>query len=1112
MDYIQLYCQEQGATGYASYIEIDLYNTEPIKLTKSVQSLTDPTATTSTFSRTFRVPSTNANGQYFKAVFNVNTIDYNPSITADAYINVNGTYFIGGNVRLQNVFRNDATGKIEYDLLFLGETGNFGTIVAPKDLSTLNLSDYTHALNYTNIQNSWTYNLFGGDIVYPLAEWGYTYSSGAVAIPTQSTLARYDATVAPKGFTNSINPLALEQFKPAVRVKAIWDRIFQEAGFTYDSVFLGNLGALDGSDTFTKLYMISTNEASTIQTDSVAFEAQLTQSYSVSTGTGIFNQLVFTTEIFDDANAYNPLTSQYVIPFTGSPYTFSLYNFYGNGNPGPNYSTGLINLYLFVNGVQNQVRTAVPDFNGQFQDSNTGAYEINFSGAFTKGDIISFYITVSPFEYQDFEITNLNLGSVGPQIIDPSGLMPVQYKQIDLIKAVNDRFKLVWEPDRDDPTKFYIEPWVTWIKTGRELNWTDKLDEGQDISLKPLFFSQPRQIKYKDSEESDIFNLSYQQQYKETFGQLNTDSNIEQIKGERIISSLFASMPVAPIGNSTNFLIPKFSKLQGIQFQPIQVKPRLAYFNGLQLAPVTWYMEDDVAAPIPQVNFPAFSSFDRFPYNTFALDLNWTNPPQYWDTVNVGFSGRTARTAFTEFWQAWWNSVYDPYSRVMEATFALDVNDVQDLKFNDIIFIKDAWWFPITVKDFVLGAKSSVRVELLKLGNVGINIGGTGGTTTGTKYFLQQGLCYSASSTCEACCCEGLSNVTVYTDLPGLNESFAFFQDAAGTLPSPAGIYSDGTNTYLLGNVGQLLGIGNCSGCNCGPLGPTTFFPDVCLSETLCTVCCCTVPEAALYGNGSEVETSTQLWPTATGGLLTPGYWYGTTGGNAVQIGPDGNTVVQVGYCPGCNCNLLEDSKTVSGGTGSLSSCCVEGVTGTKGPATVFYNNTDFFAATEFYYDPDELFPVGATSATYISDAEYFHEVIGGTGVTAGICVPSSCPDRTYTVNYNYINIDPGVATEINTQYQISFNGGDNWFYAGDYFASGPGFNLTDTANYAPESSMRNVVTIPVGYTGNCEVSLSLDGDVVYSIPFSTPGTLTTESFDIDPGITGTDWVITWYP
>jgi hypothetical protein len=296
MDYIQLYSQQQGATGYASYVEVDLYPAEPIKLTKSVQDLYDPTATKSTFSRTFRVPNTNSNGQYFKAVFNVNSLDYDATETADAYINVNGTYFIGGNVRLQNVFRNDATGKIEYELLFLGETGNFGTIVGPKDLSDLNLAEYAHSLTYANIQNSWTYNLFDGDIVYPLAEWGYTYDS-ATQQPTQSTLSVYGGTASVKGFTNSANPLSLDQFKPAVRVKAIWDKIFEEAGFTYESTFL--------EDTvFTNIYMISTNEASTIQNDSVAFEAQLTNSYTVSTGNSVFNRIPFTTEIFDDSNSW----------------------------------------------------------------------------------------------------------------------------------------------------------------------------------------------------------------------------------------------------------------------------------------------------------------------------------------------------------------------------------------------------------------------------------------------------------------------------------------------------------------------------------------------------------------------------------------------------------------------------------------------------------------------------------------------------------------------------------------------------------------------------------------------------------------------------------------
>lgn len=1112
MDYIQLYSQQQGATGYSSYVELDLYPAEPIKLTKSVQSLTDPTANTSTFSRTFRVPNTNTNGQYFKAVFNVNSTDYDATQTADAYINVNGSYFIGGNVRLQGVFRNDATGKIEYELLFIGETGNFGTIVGPRDLSSLNLSEYTHTLSYANIQNSWNYNLFGGDIIYPLAEWGYTYNTTTLQ-PTQSTLAVYSATGAVKGFTNSANPLALEQFKPAIRVKAVWDKIFEEAGFTYESDFLGDLGSPNGADTFTNLYMISTNEASTIQTDSVAFEAQLTVSYAVSIGTSIPNLIPFTTEIFDDANAYDPGLSRYRIPTTGSPYTFVINNFWASATS-TGIGVGNVSLALYKNGVQTIVRPITPFFpggnGGLFVDATTGSEDIIFSGSFTAGDIITFYITVNPLLYFDFEILSATVASTGPQIIDPSGLMPVQYKQLELIKAINDRFKLVWEPDRDDPTKFYIEPWVQWIKNGREINWTDKLDEGQDITLKPLFFSQPRQIKYKDSEESDVYNLSYQQQYKETFGQLNTDSNIQLITGERKISSLFSSLPLAPIGNSNTFLIPHFAKFQGIQLQPIQVRPRLGYFNGLQNSPSTWYMKDDSNVSTAQVKYPAFSSFDRYPYNSFAMDLNWTNVPQFWTQAAVGFSGRTARTAFTEFWKTWWDSVYDPFSRVMEATFALDVNDVQDLKFNDIIFIKDAWWFPLTVKDYVLGNKSSVRVELLKLGNVGVNIGATGGSTTGVKVYRQTGLCYSLSNVCQACCCTGLRNVTVYTDLPTLNSSANFYSDAAGNILAPTGIYSDGTNTYLINSVGQLTAIGTCSGCACGPSGSETYFADCFQDALMCGVCCATVPELDLWGNGPSLETSTLVWPTAGGGTLTPGFWYGASGGNAIQIGPDGNSVVQIGNCDSCNCNQLEENEIVSGGTGEVAACCIEGITGALGLTTVYYNDPLFEDATLFYYDPDQIFPVGATAPVWISDGQWSHEVLGGTGATATSCLPSSCPGRTELVQFNYESVSL-TATEIDATYEISFDG-TNYFYAGSYVASGTTFTLYDTANYTPGASMRCVFSVPAGYTGSVDVSYAVDGNEIYGVPFSTPGSLTTEVFEIPQASTTLEWFITFYP
>jgi hypothetical protein len=224
MERIQLYVAQQGVTGYAAYLELDLYAQEPIKFTKSVSDLYEPTATTSVFTRTFRVPNTNSNGDFFRAVFNVNSTDFDPTVKANAYINIDGAYFSSGYIKLDSIYRNDRDGKIDYEIIFLGETANFGGIVSPKDLSTLNLADYAHPVTYQNIRNSWTYNLFGGDIVYPLAEWGYTYD--ADGLPEQSTIAYYDAVTAANGFTNPAHPIDVYQFKPAIRMKVIWDRIF----------------------------------------------------------------------------------------------------------------------------------------------------------------------------------------------------------------------------------------------------------------------------------------------------------------------------------------------------------------------------------------------------------------------------------------------------------------------------------------------------------------------------------------------------------------------------------------------------------------------------------------------------------------------------------------------------------------------------------------------------------------------------------------------------------------------------------------------------------------------------------------------------------------------
>ena len=100
---VQLYAKNQTNN---QYVLLDLFTEQPIKLTLAVSNIVDPLSANSIFSRTFRVPHTSKNGPYFKAVFNVNSTDFDASVKAPAYINDNGIFFSSGNIRLSSIFVN----------------------------------------------------------------------------------------------------------------------------------------------------------------------------------------------------------------------------------------------------------------------------------------------------------------------------------------------------------------------------------------------------------------------------------------------------------------------------------------------------------------------------------------------------------------------------------------------------------------------------------------------------------------------------------------------------------------------------------------------------------------------------------------------------------------------------------------------------------------------------------------------------------------------------------------------------------------------------------------------------------------------------------------------
>jgi len=1042
---------DQAPGTFLSYREIDLYDDEPIKFNKSIQSIEEPTATTSNFTRTFRVPANSGNGQYFKAVFNVNSTDFDATKKADAYININNAYFVGGNIRLTAIYTNGERSKVEYEIVFMGETSTFASVVAPKNMSEINLNALGHNFTYENVKLSWnagpgsTGGLLNGDVVYPLCEWGYTY--GDDNQPEQATLSVYTGTTggSMKGFTNSLYPLLLTQFKPIVRAKRIWDAIFDDAGYTYESQFLDSMF-------FKNLYMVSTDVATSNAELVYTPYAIIGIPYSGPTTLAFdnFTKVVANNEYEDNTNSFNPVNSTYTIPFTGYytitsrlKMTFTPNNFIGYTN---------FSYAMYKNGVQAVSRSGsllTPGFSTYTENASSvfpqpyatppvdPEYDFDFSGNYTQGDVIEFYIYVPSyqFNYLIFQVGSIKF--TGPAVIMPQGLMPTQYKQIDFIKGVNDRFKLMWQPDKENEKNFKIEPWVDWVKQGQQLDWSDKLNEELDVTIKPLFYTQPRRVIFKDSEEADVFNFSYQQQNKQVFGQLNQDSNIELITGDRVITSMFAPVPLAPIAGTGGFLIPHFAKDTETQRQPMQVKPRLVFYNGEQSVPpgLQYYMKDTPGgtgpSAIQQATYPLISQFNIYPFDQASYDLNWTNNPQFWDPLNniyppaggsgaTGFAGRTTNTTYVKYWEAWFDSTYNPYSRIMEATFALDSTDIYNLEFNDIIMVKDSWWSVTKITDYVLGTKQNVKVQLVKLGDIGISIGVTGPTSiTGTILTEFKGICFGLTQ-CDAYCCRGITSFSVYANNKILYNAQFIYGNPSGSIPAPAGWYWDGNFTMQVNEFGVITAFGTGAGCVCVP---PLFAISVCPSDDFCTACCCTSYTQTIYGDNANLALCTVLYGDNVGTTtLIPNNYY-KNASTQCRVGANGITITSFGICDFCNCGYNPNSKvlarsaTTEGGTGgtgpgpitygTAASACSN--TGSQSYETFYISDPLFVDSSTFYYDVNSVVGIGDLGQVgvtgFVSDGEFVKYYEGATASGSTLdCADLTPIDRTNPITFRAIS------------------------------------------------------------------------------------------------------------
>jgi hypothetical protein len=1128
---IQLFVKEYGTNDWSL---LDLYDTDPLKMNLRVQNVTDPTVAVASYSQTFRVPHSYVNGKFFEQAFNVNQTLFDPSKKAQAYINNEGQLWMNGNIQLLNVYRVDSSSRVEYEIVFMNETSDFATQIGLGDkdggfLTDLNFNDLVHAKDRQTIINSWTGNLFNYQVLYPLIEWGYNYTgSGASTVPDIPTLS----TDGVKTFTSSANPLLTGQLKPALQVKTIWDRIFANTDYTYESDFIN-------SEKFKKLYVVADKEARTVINQTIGFKGNFEGTDIINYYGGGFNGPNATpihlriagNPLYDyGANYVSGFSNEYFLINTAGNYTFNIqasWIWLGSGAP-----TGgsLFIFYLRQRGAGNTIGFPV---NYYFPSgNNSGTIDITTgSFFFNQGQQLEFMIQgVGIPSGSNIMINNVTISTddaPGDQV-NPSSCLPANIKQIDFVRSIVERFKLVFEPDQQNEKNFFIEPWSEWIRGGIVRDWTYKLNEKKDYKLNPLFQTQQRFVTFRDQEDSDYLNYNYQQSWKQTFGQLNLDSFIEVIKGTKTVQGIFAPLPIGPIGygatasnddiqKANKFLIPHIAKDEVTKDgpgkrTPIQPKLRLGFYNGMTGAPKSWYF----VTTSPVTEYPLMSSYYPDPWTNDNESLDWSwSPPQFITpdedpTYSTNPDGRAKSYAFDNYWQKWYYSCYGEtnpqsldkdFSYLFEGEFILDYKDLLDLRYNDKIFIKDAYYLVNYINDYIPGQKSPCKVQLYKLNNIGIQL---------PNVFLPiTDICYNASSLCDAVCCKFNSPITtVYSNTPqaSLAVGSVLFLNASATVYAPNGYYSDGVKVYTVtGGIGVISAIDTIDVspalCTCVPVLNSKNLCYAGGTGTFCDACCCQDTNVTVWleDNGPNWYLNTFFYSSNIGGTAANGWYSDGTRYVYIENGLPGST----GLCNAtCNCDIY-DLTPYSGCTGAIECdavCCVNQTNAN------WYANDPLLADATFLYLDQALTPV---SNGWYYDGISVVQVTGGTGAVTAVgdpenCIP--CPNETLDVYFDLTSNATGagfayIEKSINTVNWIPITTVD---FATAYTTPNTTYNYT--GSIAPNTFVRTTVNYQAnhGPSGTFTTTVEQTG-----VPLNSQNTVRFGYYTFTPSapsVTGTEY------
>jgi len=794
---------------------LDQFADEDIKISNNILELFDLGEIPGTYTQTLTLPGTNLNNAFFEQYFDISVWEpdlFNTNQKVEAYLDFDGFYLVNGYLQLNkvNVLQNKFVDS--YEVTLFGIISNFSIDTRASFLTDINsLSAYNHTSSLANITSSWGGGLFNGDIVYPMIEYGN------------------DATDQPNFYFSNVDFLGIDDYeygvvvsdyKPAIRIKKVWDAIFNEFGYTYTGSFWEQ-SWLDN------VYMpLNNNKQTPIYTPSIETYYQ----FKVANTSGS----AYTLTAYDSSSASDFRMNSRVYDYngsstlTGNTFTFTspIYSRYDakitlgfkviSGSFGA--GSGMPAFYLdYVTGSTVYTTQVLPRLNTYLATVArsrtsvvTEVFNIKdyiFSTPELPPGTYTLRVYQLPIDYNNYQL-QLNPDDSSQcsfeifrcrqaadfKILDVPANMPQGtsgIRVIDFIRSIQKKFNLIIYPNKQNPNQFIVETFNNWYKQGTIKDFNKYINLQDKIEFTPANQLGYRQVRFSDAEDTDYVTTLFKRTNNRVYGESNFyDSGSYYSQGKLDVTSdvigngpltlvpgsvYTGSVATAFTGSCTTYLLENPSPTltatfnvtacdgnstggsvgrndsttvcvldgtdidfsNGDDFYPVQysaignctpappsvvtgssfpmwipyyiadekytpakVLPRLYFYNGL-VNSQDYYFEGYTSSTgsISRLSFTQYPYFDN--YSTGSLNgtasiypqldgrsLLYNNEQAVWGTTPL-------ESLVSEYWATYLGLLYNPRTRLVDATAVIGLADYFEIELNDITYT--ASFIPCTI-------------------------------------------------------------------------------------------------------------------------------------------------------------------------------------------------------------------------------------------------------------------------------------------------------------------------------------------------------------------------------------------------------------------------------